>query len=61
MDVRNLIVEAAGAADAAAAAADAAAAAEAQAAEGAVELWVAIPAILEESARVAAEAAAAEE
>jgi len=35
--------------------------AEAQAAEGAVELWVAIPAILEESARVAAEAAAAEE
>ena len=34
--------------------------AEAQAAEGAVELWVAIPAILEESARVAAEAAAAE-
>jgi nitrite reductase (NO-forming) len=35
--------------------------AAAQAAEGAVELWVAIPAILEESARVAAEAAAAEE
>ena len=35
--------------------------AEAQAAEGAVELWVAIPAILEESARVAAEAAAAAE
>ena len=34
--------------------------AEAQAAEGAVELWVAIPAILEESARVAAEAAEAE-
>ena len=34
--------------------------AEAQAAEGAIELWVAIPAILEESARVAAEAAAAE-
>jgi len=35
--------------------------AEAQAAEGAIELWVAVPAILEESARVAAEAAAAEE
>ena len=34
--------------------------AEAQAAEGAIELWVAIPAILEESARVAAEAAAVE-
>jgi len=34
--------------------------AAAQAAEGAVELWVAIPAILDESARVAAEAAEAE-
>ena len=34
--------------------------AQAQADSGAVELWVAIPAILEESARVAAEAAEAE-
>ena len=35
--------------------------AAAQAAEGAIELWVAIPAILAEAERVAAEAAAAEE